>query len=406
MIRDDQRAEMAARTWVRATTMDFDRVIEQAGSAAMIPEAVSEVNKEAECVPSQGERKVCLAIGESMNIRMTAKSICGAWQRPHALLAAVVVLLLAIPGCGGGTEPTAAPAGASRPAEMTEVTLASSAIAGVANVHLAQEDGLFEGENLSVKSDFIKFTPDIVAAVVGGSDEFGHINTSTLLQAVEANVPIQVVSPGYSGEAAESGIYVVPGGDIKSLKDLEGRRIGVAGLKNIQQIAIMATADKAGVDPSDLQFVEVSVPTMVAAVERGQVDAVALPEPFVTLAGDQLVEVVDNIYEPFGPSPILTYFITSKRYAAERPDVVKAFGTAMVKAQELAQQNPARVRGAVASYTEITPDVAAKMALPGWTTNLQMESLKRQAEFMVKFGILTKAPTDLNALFAAAEGQQ
>jgi len=331
----------------------------------------------------------------------------GSRVRKSAVALVAATLFAAVAGCGGGgaDKPPAA-AGTSRPTEMTDVGVAASAIAGVANLFLAQESDLFKAENLNVKPNFVKFTPDIVAAVVGGSDAFGHINTATLLQALEANVPIQIVSPGYVGEAAESGIYVAKGSDIMSIRDLEGKRIGVAGLKNIQQIAIMATAGEAGADPTKFEFVEIAVPTMVTAVERGQVDAVALPEPFVTLAGGQLTEVVDDMYEGFGSHPLITYYITSDRYAADHPEVVRAFGNAMVKAQDLAQQNPDRVRKSVAGYTEIPEDVVGRMALPSWTTNLQPATLERQAEFLVKYGFLKQMPADLDKLFTSAQGQQ
>lgn len=327
----------------------------------------------------------------------------GSWLVRASFVATFVTLVAA---CGDSESGPSSDSGADRPAEMTDVALASSRIAGVANVFLASEEGFFTERNLEVENTFIKFTPDIIASVVGGSTEFGHVNSATLLQALEANVPIQVVAPGYSAEPDESGLFVARDSGIESFDDLEGKRIGVAGLNNIQQIAIMATAGEAGADPTTFDFVEVAVPSMVTSLENGQVDAVALPEPFVTLSAGQVTEVVDDIYEAFGPSPILTYFITGKDYASRHPEVVRAFGGAIVEAQEFAQGNPDRMRQTVTDYTEISPQVAATMGLPSWSPDLQRATLQSEAEFLVKYGYLKEAPENLDDTFALAQGAQ
>ena len=326
-------------------------------------------------------------------------SIARRQRRRLVAVGLTVMALLTLAACGNSSGEKANAEG------LVEVSLATVPISGIAPGAIAQDDGLFKSQDLTMKADYLRFTPDIVAAVVGGSDDFGFINVVTLLQGLARNVPIRVVAPGYAGNPAEQGLYVKKGSPIKSFADLENKRIAVAGLKNIQQLGVMATGKAAGADPTTFEFVEVPVPNMAAAVESGQVDAIATTEPFITLAGDGLTEVVDDVYQAFGETPIVAYYVTSTKYAKQNADVVERFGSAIVDALEVARGDDDRVRKAVGTYAEIPPEVLSSMALPAFTTNLGIDNVRQIAEHMIEFGFIDEMPDNIDALFESAEGE-
>jgi NitT/TauT family transport system substrate-binding protein len=95
---------------------------------------------------------------------------------------------------------------------------------------------------------------------------------------------------------------------------------------------------------------------------------------------------------------VATYF-TTEQVIAEDPELVDDFQAAIQQSLQYAQDNPDEVRRIVTTYTQITPEVAAQMALPAFPQDIDVESVKTVAELMQKYGITTE-PVDVDALLA------
>jgi NitT/TauT family transport system substrate-binding protein len=312
-------------------------------------------------------------------------------RSPALLTVLLMASALTTAACGDDSKDTAD----AKPTAnaLASIKLATVPIAGTAAAFIAKDDGYFRDEGLSFKANFLRFTPDIVASTVGGSSDFGIINTVTLLQALARNVPVKVVAPAYFANAAEQGIYVKSGSAIKSVKDLAGKRVAVVGLKNIQQLLLMALARDAGVDQSTIRFVEVPAPSMADTLKSGKVDAAAMVEPFITLAGGALTQIVDDLYAPLGSEhPIVAYYITSKRYEAKHADVVERFKKAILKAQARASSDPGSIRKTMAGYTEVPAKTLAVMALPSFGTSFDEPSFQKAADLGKQFKFLDEVP--------------
>lgn len=63
-----------------------------------------------------------------------------------------------------------------------------------------------------------------------------------------------------------------------------------------------------------------------------------------------------------------------------------------------ATAHPAEARATIVEFAKLDPAVAAVILLPGWSPDVNMESLERLQIAMIKFGILAK-PLDLKAAF-------
>jgi NitT/TauT family transport system substrate-binding protein len=157
-------------------------------------------------------------------------------------------------------------------------------------------------------------------------------------------------------------------------------------------VTTRAAQENQGADPSKLKFVEVPFPDMLAALDRGSVDAVWIPEPFVSQG---LATGATKVYDPFvevherlTPSE---YFGSSK-FLDANPDVEKRFARAMNKSLDYAQSHEAEVRKIIPTYSAIPKPVAAKMPLPYWTSELNVESVRQQGELAKKYGALKEAP--------------
>jgi NitT/TauT family transport system substrate-binding protein len=148
---------------------------------------------------------------------------------------------------------------------------------------LANQLGLYEKHGL--KPELINFKGGSVAltAVLGGSADVvsGYYDHCVNLKAknkdlksvvVYDSVPglVLVVSPKHTGE-------------IKSVKDLAGKKVGVSAPGSSTDFFLKYVLRKNGVDPAKIAVVGIGLDdTAVAAQEQGQVDAAVMLDPAVT----------------------------------------------------------------------------------------------------------------------------
>jgi NitT/TauT family transport system substrate-binding protein len=175
--------------------------------------------------------------------------------------------------------------------------------------------------------------------------------------------------------------------------------VAVNNFKNIGEVTIRKMVEDAGADSSTIKFVEIAFPDAPAAVVGGDVDAAWVVEPFVTVAtGQGARKVLANFAEAVPDLTVATYF-TTEQVVAEDPELVDDFQAAIGESLQYATDNPDEVRRIITTYTQISPEVAEKMALPAFPQDVDVQSLETVAELMQEYGI-TSEPADVDALLA------
>ncbi len=149
---------------------------------------------------------------------------------------------------------------------------------------LARQLGEFERAGLAVDLVDLKGGSDALKAVLGGSADvvsgyFDHcVNLAARKQALQAFVVydrypglVLVVSPAHNGE-------------IKSIKDLAGKKVGVSAPGSSTDFFLKYLLKKNGLDPAGVAVIGVGLgATAVAAMEQGQIDAAVMLDPSVTI---------------------------------------------------------------------------------------------------------------------------
>ena len=135
----------------------------------------------------------------------------------------------------------------------------------------------------------------------------------------------------------------------------------------------------------------------MAAIDRGDVDAGQVVEPFRTMGLNQGLRSVGANYAVESPALEIASYFTSTEYAEGNEAVVASFAAAMNSSLEFAQANPDEVRRILGTYTQISPEVASAMVLPRWSSQIDREAVELLAELCQTDGVLT-APPDLDAL--------
>ena len=149
---------------------------------------------------------------------------------------------------------------------------------------LAKQLGEYEKAGLDVELVDLKGGSDALKAVLGGSADVvsGYFDHCVNLAAKKQELQSFVVYDRYPGLV----LVVSPShnGEIKSIKDLAGKKVGVSAPGSSTDFFLKYLLKKNGVDSSGVAVIGVGLgATAVAAMEQGQIDAAVMLDPSVTV---------------------------------------------------------------------------------------------------------------------------
>jgi len=149
---------------------------------------------------------------------------------------------------------------------------------------LAQELGEYKKAGLDVEIVDFKGGSQSLTAVIGGSADVvsGYFDHCVNLAAKNQSLVAFVVYDRYPGFA----LVVSPKhkDEIKSIKDLAGKKIGVSAPGSSTDFFLKFLLKKNGLDPASAAVIGVGLgATAVAAMEQGQIDAAVMLDPSVTV---------------------------------------------------------------------------------------------------------------------------
>jgi NitT/TauT family transport system substrate-binding protein len=319
-------------------------------------------------------------------------------MRRRPLLAAPFAALL---GAGACTD-------SDQPHSVTVTGMAADnalvgviAIVDVAPIYLGRSKGFFSqrGINLTLKPG--SGGAASIPAVVAGQFQFAFGNITSLLVARDNNLPLKVLASGVSSTGKSgadfSAVMVKADSPIQTAKDLAGRTVSVNNLRNIGDTTVRASVRKAGGDPTKVKFVEMALPDMPAALSAGRIDAAWVVEPFLTVTRQQGARPIAWNMVDAAPDLTVAMYFTSESMLSKSPDLVRRFTEAINESLEYAQGHPDEVRQIVTTYTQIAPDLLAKLTLPRWTTTINRDSVAQIAALALQDGLIKK-PADLDSL--------
>ncbi|MFD7389634.1 ABC transporter substrate-binding protein [Streptomyces sp. NPDC059852] len=308
-------------------------------------------------------------------------------------------LLLVATACGSSGDEPSKNGGSS--GEVTTVKVGLIPIVDVAPLYLGQKKGFFEKQGLRLEFTTAQGGAAIVPGVASGQFQFGFSNVTSLMVAQSNGVPVRAVANGIASTGKEGedfgALMVKKGSPLKSPKELEGRKVAINTLKNINETAVRASVRDAGGDPDEVEFVELPFDQMPAALDKGQIDAAMVVEPATaTIRNQDGVEIASPLVD-VAPDLTVALYFTSARYAERNPGIVKKFQKATARSLAYADAHPDEAREIITTYTKIPADVLAKVTLPKWPAEPDRASI----ETLMKLGRsdgLFKNPPDLDEL--------
>lgn len=227
--------------------------------------------------------------------------------------------------------------------------------------YFADQQGFFKKHGLNVEIITGANGPAIAAAVVGGSMDIGDGNTTTLALAHERGVPFVLIAPSgaYSTKAPTGQLVVLKTSPINSAKDLAGKTIGLATIRNISEVASRAWLEKNGVSGDSVHFLELPFIQMSAALQTNRIDAAMIEEPTLASVLATNGRVLAQPYDAIAPEWIEGGYFCTLDFAKAHPDVVKRFSDAMAEAAGWANANHPATLAMLETYSKskIDPNI-------------------------------------------------
>ena len=312
-----------------------------------------------------------------------------------SLFAAMVLAVAGVTACSSNSSTTNAAAGSGSNAqgpELTHVTVAGLEIPDAAPLYLAQKDGFFKQQGLTVTIQTIPASSNTTPALLSHTLDFTTENyVGMYLQ--EQQTPalgLKVIADDLQAAPNVFGIMVPKASKVTSPAELAGKSIALAGLGNsIGTLAVAMMLRAYHVKDTDYTQVAVPFPNQPEALAKGEVQAAFSTEPFITVmeltGAKMLVDTMTGAMQDFPISCWATTGYMLQHY----PRTVAAFQRAIVKAQELAASDPQAVRQILPTYiTGLKPQIANVMTLGTFNTTLSVTRLERVANVMEQLGWL------------------
>jgi NitT/TauT family transport system substrate-binding protein len=321
-------------------------------------------------------------------------------------LAGLGVATLTLTGCGGSDAPEEAAGGSGG---LQTVTMGVVPVVDVAALYVGEKQGFFADEGLKLDIQFGTGGAALVPGLLNDSYDFVYANIVTLLQGVDQNLPLVAVAEGgrSTGEqgADHGGILVSEGSDIQDAGDLVGRKVAVNALLGLHELTTRAAVEKAGGDPEAVDFIEIALPDMGAALSSGQIDAVATSEPFLGVIRSQGSREIASQFVDTDPDFVTALYATTEQKTQQDAELVEGFVTAVEKSLDYAAEHADEVRAELPNFTQIDPAIIDSMVLTRFSSELPREPVQRTADLAAQYGVLDDADAAVEGLLSYRESR-
>ena len=278
---------------------------------------------------------------------------------------------------------------------QTKMTIATGVDPVFSAYYVAQQEGLFKKHGLDVRINTGPSGSAMVAFLVNGQIEsaFGSEIAGVSNHNLDPNVVVVAQATRLVRWIA------VVGRNIDTLDQLKGKKVGIARGSG-GEVFWLAMLDKLKLNAADYTVVNVEAPEMVAALERGNIDAYAVWEPWVT-RGLAAVKNTKVLKDQEGILEQGVYIYMNLGWIKKNPAQAEGFMRALVEATDIINKDRKRAAKDVSAFLKSLDPPMVEQLMTKLTFDMELSettiNMFRLAEGQLKQqGKLTK-PLDLGA---------
>ena len=296
-------------------------------------------------------------------------------------------------------------------AQLETVKLGDLAAISNAAVYIAIEKGLFKEQGVFTDiTNFASAAKQVPALVAGELEVSVGSASAGLFNAVAQQAPFRIVAD--KGQAREGFGFslltvrkdLVDSGQVKTFKDLKGKKIAILAKGNIQHYLVGKMAEEVGLTINDVDLTFLGAPNQVTAFETKAIDAAYAVEPWPARFAERGVAVrfrTPDQVKGLGPVQV-GVIIYSGKFIKERRPVAQRWMNAYLKAAELFHKNGTKdpeIAAILEKYTKVPAKVIQTAIPPYQEPNGKplVESLADQAQWFARNGMQQKISIE-NAL--------
>jgi ABC-type nitrate/sulfonate/bicarbonate transport system substrate-binding protein len=285
-------------------------------------------------------------------------------------------LVLALTAFGAGAQ------------QKTKMTIGTGVDPSLGTFYVAKVGGFFEKNGLDVQlntgpsgSAIVAFLVQNQIQAVLGAEQAGIQNFN-----LDNNVNV-------AAQAMQMMRYFgIVGRNIQTVEQLKGKKVGVA-LGSASEVFWRAFLEKLNLDAKDYTVIQVEPPEMLAALERGNIDAFASWEPWLTrtiqaVPNTKIVRDNDGIINP------RNFVYVNRGWATQNPEAAAAFMRSLVEATELLRNNPDEAAKHIAMFLKmdypLTRELVGKVNFDIYLDQSSIDHLKRIESQLQASGKLAK----------------
>jgi len=191
---------------------------------------------------------------------------------------------------------------------------------------------------------------------------YGEVVLSAAIAAIQEGQDIKVVNIG-ARSVADVVVVVKPDSPIKSLKDLEGRKIGFSNPKSLSEILAIMAIEKGGLKAEQAQRVALGSPGgALTALEKNGVDAAITMQIVWHQRADKLRILLDAGRDL--PPMVQSVGIATGDLMRKRPEKLRAIIAARREAVQFMNAEPEQAAKMLEKhFPKVSPDVLAKVTV-------------------------------------------
>lgn len=298
------------------------------------------------------------------------------------------------------------------PARAQEtVKLGDLAAISNAAIYIAVEKGFFKEQGVVTDiTNFASAAKQVPALVAGELEVSVGSASAGLFNAVAQQAPFRIVAD--KGQAREGHGFslltvrkdLVDSGQVKSFRDLKGKKLAILAKGNIQHYLVGKMAEEVGLTVNDVDLTFMDAPNQVTAFETKAIDAAYAVEPWAARFTERGVAVrfrTPDQVKGLGPVQV-GVIIFSGKFIKERRPVAQRWMAAYLKAAELFNKNGTKdseIAAILEKYTKVPAKViqAAISPYQDPSGKLLVDNLADQSQWFTTNGMQQKISIE-NAL--------
>lgn len=216
---------------------------------------------------------------------------------------------------------------------------------------------------------------DVNTAFIAKELDFGALGSSPVARGLSAplNIPYKVAF--VLDVAGDNEALVARNGTgIDTIAQLKGKRIGTP-FASTAHYSLLAALNQNGLSPSDVQLVDLQPQAILAAWERGDIDAAYTWLPTLDQLRTTGKDLITSRQLAKDGKPTLDLGAVSDDFAAKHPDVVDVWRQQQARALAQIHQDPTAAAKAIAAEIGLSPeDVAGQLKQGVYLTPEQVAS--------------------------------